>query len=747
MSVFENGGLPIEEKEDHPQRLADLSGILSKYYYTAEEINILKSAIVENFRDKLASGNFQGTAEDLKELITSTTTGVFGPITPATAATFTTDGFATAAEAGDYVFAPGTADEVTITVTSADLTNAVVKINKKGTAYTKEVIGFGFEIPSAVGVVEQFNENAVQSGAVSIALKKKVDYLVNKPVSQYYNDSFFVDQEYNNSGNLVPFAGLSTTEMAQVEVPAEGLTVALVGITGGGGTQLEVYDENLTLISNISFASFTKILEEINTYKYTLTNTNIKFFTLRASSENIPNSSVFGILEFPIIKIPIQKVNSDSLINFSDDKKEGFTTGKDLLDKAKTNLAIPLPDGNDYLGTPTGSLRIGQTNTALEKIPTAALKQYAFTVDVFPTNPTAGQYFNSAGAQVGLILREDFFTVPNGQGFIIPDDPAIASFSLFFKQSDTDLSTVRVYEADNALEPIFKSSLLPEVPETTDGIATYFYNRGNVPKPNVSTLAPAYGFIGQSNQSGFIDLSELPAFWTSNGNQIPDVVFQNSNTLNWHTYNETDYGQPSGGGTFYWSYEMLLLKFIIDNRKTANAANKIYGVKYAVPGTSLNPLAGNKAWTAEFEKIAAGKEALLSTYENRLRIAKESANGALYNMKAIFMHQGESDTNAPQTYYKNIKYLIYYLRGVIGNPKLAFVLGGINTSSVDYRKQIEDAKQQVASEDSFVFYAPVSNGLSFLKADQLHFNALGAQDLTDSIVTIMNANKALFGLV
>ena len=132
MSVFENGGLPIEEKEDHPQRLADLNGILSKYYYTAAEINILKTAIVENFTNKLASGNFEGTAEDLENLITSTSTGIFGPITPATAATFTTDGFATAAEAGDYIFAPGTADEVTITVTAEDRENSVVTINKKG---------------------------------------------------------------------------------------------------------------------------------------------------------------------------------------------------------------------------------------------------------------------------------------------------------------------------------------------------------------------------------------------------------------------------------------------------------------------------------------------------------------------------------------------------------------------------------------------------------------------------------------
>ena len=167
MSVFENGGLPIEEKEDHPQRLADLNGILSKYYYTAAEINILKTAIVENFTNKLASGNFEGTAEDLENLITSTSTGIFGPITPATAATFTTDGFATAAEAGDYIFAPGTADEVTITVTAEDRENSVVKINKKGTAYTKEIIPLGFEPIQTTSNIAPGVTDAVQSGAVA----------------------------------------------------------------------------------------------------------------------------------------------------------------------------------------------------------------------------------------------------------------------------------------------------------------------------------------------------------------------------------------------------------------------------------------------------------------------------------------------------------------------------------------------------------------------------------------------------
>lgn len=642
--------------------------------------------------------------------------------------------------AGTYRFTG--ADD--IEVTEADRTNQTVVIYKVGNLYTKDVQPLGFEAEQSVSVVELGNTSPVQSGAVFTAIQEKVDYLVNKPVSQYYNYSFFVDQEYNNSGNLVAFAGLSTTEMSQVEVPTEGLTVALVGITGGGGTQLEVYDENLTLISNISFASFTKILEEINTYKYTLTNTNIKFFTLRANNANIPDYDVFGILEFPIIKTRLQIVDSENILNYKQDNANGFTLGNDLLNRTKTNLAIPLPDGFNFFGTPSGSVQSGQTNTALEKIPTSALKQYAVTE--VRDGETVGQYFNSSGAQVGLILPDDFFFVPGGQGLIIENDPDIAFFSLFYNQADTDLSSVRVYEADNALEPVLKDDLIPEIAGTTDGTALSFYDRGAVLKPDVSALAPAYGVLGQSNQSGVIDLAELPAFWTNNGNTLTDVQIQNANSELWHDYDSTDYRPIPGAATLYWSYEILLLKYIIDNQKAADAANKIYCVKYAVPGTPINPLAGTKAWTAETEKIATGKEALILTFEDRIRLAKASANGSLYNMKAFFMHQGESDSNAPQLYYKQLKYLIYYLRGVTGNPKLVFVLGGINTFSTDYRKQIEDAKQQIASEDSFVFYAAVTNDPAFLKADGLHFNVLGGQDLTDSITTIMDANKDLFGL-
>ncbi|WP_028375983.1 hypothetical protein [Leeuwenhoekiella sp. MAR_2009_132] len=107
--------------------------------------------------------------QEVEKKINSITTGSFGPITPETAATFNVDGFATAKTEGDYVFAPGTANEVTITVTAADRTNAVVKINKKGTAYTKEIIDLGFEaITTEIPSPTSSDDNAAASKSTYI---------------------------------------------------------------------------------------------------------------------------------------------------------------------------------------------------------------------------------------------------------------------------------------------------------------------------------------------------------------------------------------------------------------------------------------------------------------------------------------------------------------------------------------------------------------------------------------------------
>ncbi|WP_405329452.1 hypothetical protein [Leeuwenhoekiella sp. LLG6367-2.1] len=92
--------------------------------------------------------------------------GSFGPITPATASTFNVDGFATAATAGNYVFAPGTANEITINVTSEELKNAVVKIDKKGAAYTKQVIDLGFTNIETTDAITLESEEAATSRGV-----------------------------------------------------------------------------------------------------------------------------------------------------------------------------------------------------------------------------------------------------------------------------------------------------------------------------------------------------------------------------------------------------------------------------------------------------------------------------------------------------------------------------------------------------------------------------------------------------
>ena len=70
MSEFDNtGSLGIEDKQDHPQRVKDLAGTETKYYFSAAELDKMRRATEELNRDKLPHGGYAGTAQDLDDKI------------------------------------------------------------------------------------------------------------------------------------------------------------------------------------------------------------------------------------------------------------------------------------------------------------------------------------------------------------------------------------------------------------------------------------------------------------------------------------------------------------------------------------------------------------------------------------------------------------------------------------------------------------------------------------------------------
>jgi lysophospholipase L1-like esterase len=105
-----------------------------------------------------------------------------------------------------------------------------------------------------------------------------------------------------------------------------------------------------------------------------------------------------------------------------------------------------------------------------------------------------------------------------------------------------------------------------------------------------------------------------------------------------------------------------------------------------------------------------------------------------YDIKVLIWHQGESDQQADERYYENLKAVIQHVRQhlvtVTGKKKYArlpVICGTYAKGSRMRSQRVVDALYRLAQEDKH-FYVIDASDLPLLR-DRLHFNAQGAQEL------------------
>lgn len=571
-------------------------------------------------------------------------------------------------------------------------------------------------------------------------------YTTYVPKSKKLNSSVLVDTGYTGSV-LGALAGATCTEKVSVNIPSTGKIISTYGVVGAGvsATTFKTFAADGSLIASVAMSSGTVNTEGPQAMDFNLTNTLIKFVAIQTTNSNAIIAD-FGVYSGPFSLINNVSINPEFI--------SGVLKTSDVLN-AQTNLAKPLPAGYRYSAPTTNQLVGGQIFTGIFKIPCVSGQKFLINWKGTSSNATLGSCFNAAGqGAAGLTIASSLTPGKGGSILTIPEPTTagntIRSFYVFFANAEVDINSVVIVDGDSYSPPKVKPELFTDDEKRTVGWAIDFYLKGMKSKV-VDTLASGYISAGQSNEAGRIDQAELPAFWAANGNQLPGVIINNANVLNWHTYNATDF--DTANGNTYWSYEMLLFNMIIANKRSVNPAANIYVVKKALGGTSINYQPGSEGaekWAADYEKIPAGfGSSQLQILETRIRAAMASANGSLYATRGVIWHQGESDRNDPYNYYQNLKNVIYYIRGVIGNSTLPWMLGGINSSSTQFNKVVDEAKQQLASDDPYCFYAAPENGTAYLKSDVLHFNYAGANDMATKMYAIMNATaarKTLWGL-
>lgn len=116
-----------------------------------------------------------------------------------------------------------------------------------------------------------------------------------------------------------------------------------------------------------------------------------------------------------------------------------------------------------------------------------------------------------------------------------------------------------------------------------------------------------------------------------------------------------------------------------------------------------------------------GGISLLQKFEESIRFHVKT-NGEDFDIRAMLWHQGEGDIGkgTKLRYYDNLRNMIAYIRGVVGNARLPVITGTISHHSKEYDATIEEAQKRIAEEDPY-FYLIDMSGATL--QDNFHFDA------------------------
>jgi len=284
-------------------------------------------------------------------------------------------------------------------------------------------------------------------------------------------------------------------------------------------------------------------------------------------------------------------------------------------------------------------------------------------------------------SQIGLAFNFNAYPAQTGAEVIIQEE----SVAL------TDLAKTLI---NNAVE---------QGDEVGDDSAKY-YLKGN--SNIVYDAAKKLGIIaaGQSNIDGRNSYSDLPAGFV---NPNAKVHFKDSKDDAFTSFEVTD-----GGAGNDWSFDAIVYNLLTDS--SHGNLSDIYVMKKSMGGTSIDPMgATSYHWTADYEFLDSPSASLLRSFEEIVR-AGIASNGSAFEIKALLWHQGEGDMQNEEVanrYYDNLKNMLAYIRGVVGNPRLYVFCGNIslNRTSPGYVNIINGAYTKLASEDPYLKVVDMSN--------------------------------------
>lgn len=264
-------------------------------------------------------------------------------------------------------------------------------------------------------------------------------------------------------------------------------------------------------------------------------------------------------------------------------------------------------------------------------------------------------------------------------------------------------------------------------------------------RPRVPVILTA----GQSNADGRVPLSELPE------------EMQSYRYCQW-SYGSGDFETATGQFSLFsprvakpkiensWGFDA-----VVYHKLEQLWQRPFYVIKHTDGGTAIDPSCKRSThglyWSADeafldtTTSASHGGKSLLKAFERQIDECLPNLPEN-YEIKVLLWHQGESDQQAADRYYENLRAVISHIRqhlvAATGKKKYArlpVICGTFAKSSRQRSQQVVDALEQIAREDKN-FYVVDASDLPLLN-DRLHFNAQGAETLGQRVYEIMLEQK------
>lgn len=243
-----------------------------------------------------------------------------------------------------------------------------------------------------------------------------------------------------------------------------------------------------------------------------------------------------------------------------------------------------------------------------------------------------------------------------------------------------------------------------------------YFNKGAAEKDSQKPIGIFVG--GQSNAAGFTPHNDMPSYLVNSfpiNNCLKDINLTGNSVITPAAF--TAFTDP-----WSWGFDTEL---VYDICVRDNIDLKF--VKRAKGSTAISYLYGteNGRWSADYEGLTGTQYSLIRQAEQMIKFHKDSE----WDYRAIVWHQGESDRRDPLNYYRNLKNLISYLRGAIGNSELPFITGSISELSTSgYYPEFDEAYTKICAEDKNVHIIDMSGAPL---RDDNHFSAASCIYLGD----------------